>query len=251
MLKSGIKKTYSKRFILSEEALRLIEGVLKRHQRDYSGELVLIYTVYREDERFFQTENIDDVLADPNIGDKKIKRLRLVLREAKESPLENDYNDVVDLEFQRHLGSSFFEEDVQLSVASSDRTWSLTLADELEPQIERTFKAGKISIIWLFFIFSPPVVTLCLRSKVDLEISSWLAGISTTGVLLMTLTLTNTMLNRVKSRILGPEAGFIWGDEAHEYTKRQQLRSTVFWTVIVGVIVSFLSSGIWWYMTKS
>ena len=50
---------------------------------------------------------------------------------------------------------------------------------------------------------------------------------------------------------LGPESGFLWGDEVIEHKRREQIRKNIFWVAIIGFTISFSASGIWYHLVKS
>ena len=101
-LQSGINKTYKERFVVDEYSLRRIEAIMIRHKKDYAEPTNLIYKINREDDRFYETDNLDDVLSDPNVANSKVSILYIQLRkEAKEGGSKSDDDIICQIKFER------------------------------------------------------------------------------------------------------------------------------------------------------
>lgn len=221
-----------------------------RHKKDYAEPTNLIYEINREDDRFYETDDLDDVLSDPNVANSKVSILYIQLRkEAKKEGSKSDDDIICQIKFQREFETTFFRRDVDFKIISGDRTWSLTLADELEPQINRVFKAKGIPK-WIFSLFVFPLFLCYLiiikATKMEYATPIFLLVLSF-GVIPI---LISDKLRKFSVIYLGPESGFLWGDEVIEYKRREQIRKNIFWVVIIGFIISFSVSGLWYLFGK-
>lgn len=256
-LQSGINKRYRQCFVLDEDALRRIEGVLHNAQTKLPPEVRLVYHVERSDNRFYETETLDDVLADPNVSQRKVNRLEIALRTPEEHPSSTGRRDSSDLvritfAFDDSNELQFLRRDVTFRITSEDRTWSLLLADELEPQILRIFKAHRTPR-WILYLFSAPFIILFVKTGelIDNEkYTKFKSVVLSALIALFLFVILPTMLKYTRSprwftRYFGPESVFLWGDEVEYYQNREQLRKNVFWMVLVGFLISFVASGLW------
>src|SRR5437868_2512427 len=82
-LRSGIAKYYGKAFVLEEDSLRRIQAVLEKAAKELPEETEILFRVEREDDRFYETANLDDVFSDPNIRGRRIGVIYIVLSKSK------------------------------------------------------------------------------------------------------------------------------------------------------------------------
>ncbi len=247
-LQSGLKKRYRKCFILDEDGLRRIEGVLREAQSKLDTESKIVFRIERTDDRFYETESIDEVLTDPNVKDRKVSLLNISLRiQSDHTNSDSDFKSIVAIEFEDDNSPYFFRCDIFFKIVSEDKTWALLLADELEPQVSRVIKATQTPR-WILYLYTIPLGVLALKL-------SRLFDLSTSLLLLVFFCLISTyLLSKMLSftsnpkwftKYFGPESVFLWGDEVEEYLTRSKTRQNLFWVVIVGFLVSFAASG-WW-----
>lgn len=78
-LNSGINKSIRKPFVVDENALRRIIGVIEKHAKDLDLQTEIIYRVEREDDRFYETNDLSEVVSDPNVDGKRITNLSVRL----------------------------------------------------------------------------------------------------------------------------------------------------------------------------
>ena len=140
---------------------------------------------------------------------------------------------------------------VQLRIFSEKTNWALLLADELEPQIERTFKSNAISD-WFLLPFYWSLVILGFRgfsvlfSKgifPDGIIYSLQVFIIILALLFSFFTLSKGKLrSKWLTKYLGPESVFLWGDQRGNYLERKQTRKNIFWIVFVGFFISIAAN---------
>jgi len=255
-LKSGIQKQSRKHFNLKEDDIRRIEEILNKAAKDLSHETAVVYHVKRKDSRFYETINLDDVLADPNISSHEIASINIELRNADPQREPRDWEDdwIVMLEFV--LGDKY---PVELMIFGEKKGWALLLADELMPQVERTELKNGISDYLLLPLYAS-VAFLGFRFLSSLQYSSKIApGLLYTGQVLIVLAALATSfvtLDKGKQRagwlrkLLGPESVFAWGGQASIFDKRQRVRTAILWTVIIGFLVSTAANAFWSYLSS-
>jgi hypothetical protein len=250
ILESGISKEYYKHFILEEDSLRRTQAIIGKAGKELSDSLVVVFRVEREDDRFYETLSIEDVLADPNIKGRRVEVVYVQLRPTDE---KSEYEiskrrSIVNLKFSsREVG-------VMLEISHDNRNWALLLADEIEPQIQRTFKAQGFSR-WLFWPFLIPVGLLTfkilqkisptepLRNHLAIVLATIIAIAIVAPMFIAILTFPTG--RRQISILGGPESVFLWGDEVHAYNQLQKTRQNFVWGVLVAFLVSFVAGGIW------
>ena len=136
--RAGIRKEYRRHFQLDETKLRRIADVLREHAQKTSLQTFLRFRVEREDNSFYESDGVDDVLADDNAQGRAIRSLRLELRRARpdeQAPgiLGRDDAALATVSYER-----VEPEKVRFSVSGENRDWCFLLADELDSQIQRT-----------------------------------------------------------------------------------------------------------------
>ena len=248
-LRSGVRRTYRKAFVVEEDTLRRVQGVMEKAGHELEGqETYTVFRVGREDDRFYETRDIAQVLCDPNIPSKRIISLSVELCEnVQRAGMESPYRDVlaeVDFKAEEKFGPFRETNQLQFRISSTNRNWALLLADNLEPQIERTFRAKGWPRTALLFIMLIPLLLLWGRFLPDplpqglaVPLTGFLVGGGILAVFLEML-----VRPRWVTRWLGPESVFLWGEEAERYEERKRIRRNVFWGIIVAFIVSCLAS---------
>lgn len=246
-LSSGIQKRFKKLFVLDEEGLRRIDGVLSKAAAGYSERLAVVFRVEREDDRFYETSSIDEVLADPNVPTRRIRLLGVELRKAASSNQPLNARDRIGWVVFDKDEPPMREPDVRVRIACADKTWALMLADELEPQIERLFKV-KAFPAWIVLLFVPPVGLIAYRAAryFGASISSGLRQAVVAGlVLALAYAVAGFYMRNVAEgtprlfRRLSDDSVFLWGDELTAFADREAFRRNVVWVVGVGFLVSF------------
>lgn len=246
-LSSGILKRHKKKFTLDEDGLRRIEAVLKKAIESHNEPLVLYYRVEREDSRFYETYNLEDVLTDANVVGKKIELLLIYLRNEK-SEKGQDKERVVMIAFDKENEPSFIKRDVTIRISSENRTWALMLADELESQILRLLKVKNIKSTILFLVFA-------LLAIATYNITKYVSEVGTSFPKIITQTVLMTFMVGALAHILfkltplpkwllnycSGQSVFLWGEEESEHSDRVRVQRNIYWGVIVAFIVSIIS----------
>jgi len=245
-LPSGIVKHYRKYFTLNEEALRRFQAILERAGNEISEDAVVIFYVEREDSRFYNTQDIQEVLSDPNVKNRRVSEVHIEL-------VDRATNNIIVVFIQfisKYRVNDFFgyESRVVFKIYNDNKNWALLLSDELEPQLQRTFKPKGIPS-WLLLLFIVPfglttVKWIVLNNEylqlpvsLIMPITAMFVVFATTTVL---LSLGN--IKNLYKQLFGPESSFLWGDAAIDYIQREKNRSNLTWVVIVGLLVSLVAS---------
>jgi hypothetical protein len=245
-LASGIYKRYKQLFALDDDGLRRIEGILKKAAANYSEPLTVTFHVQREDDRFYETESIDEILSDPNLPEHRIRLLGIELRKtaALKEVKDRDQDKVAWIVFDKDE-PPVQQPDVRIRISSPDKTWALMLADELEPQVTRLFKI-KTFPNWIFLLFAPVIAMIGFRLSVWAGLpppQPWKNGLWTAGgyIAIVLLLMAHTAIAEKKFRwlrIFASEPLFRWGEEISHAAERESLRRNIWWVVIVGFVVS-------------
>lgn len=256
ILKSGITKHYDNYFILEEDSLRRFQAILEKAAKELPSPPEVVFRVEREDDRFYETLNIEDVLTDPNINGRRVGVVYIELRprEVKQEQLFDYPRNIVTLKFasDERFARSGNRNEVQLEISHDNRNWALLLADEIEPQIQRTFKAKGFPKLLIPILVAPLMVVILhiwrRKFNPDSTIStsrSVLVFAYTFVMLIMFDLMSKSIRFRWYYHFIGPESVFMWGEEANAYRTRQKIRQNILWGIIVAFLVSFTSGGLW------
>lgn len=246
-LASGISKNFTDDFILDEDSIRRIAGIFEKFSRDLKEKTKIVYYVEREDDRFYRTINIDDVLSDANIQGKKVVQFNISLnyddKDRIFQPWEQDWIAYVDFSKNpTNLIRWRTTEKVTFRIHSENKNWALLFADEIQPQIERTFKCKKVSNRLLIFLycslyFLAVIVLKANEKNITKDILSFFMFIITISLFFLVV---QTIGDRASfiSYLFGPESFFLWGDSVDVFDSREAFRANIFLGVIVSLIVS-------------
>lgn len=89
-MRAGIIKEYDKRFLLDEGKLRKMSEILDSYSRKLDKETELKYTIVRDDNSFYETEEIDDILSEDNSNGKQINKLYISIEEKEKESKEQE-----------------------------------------------------------------------------------------------------------------------------------------------------------------
>jgi hypothetical protein len=253
-LTSGIAKKYTKPFILDEDSLRRIYSVLEKAARDLSELTTIIFHIEREDDRYYETSEINDVLSDPNIISKRINlvsiELRYANRQEKSFTISNrDWIVMILFSFTDNIIFPRKSNRVSVRIASDNKNWALLLSDELEPQIQRTFKV-KQTPRWTLILFILPFIILggkfwSLLNLSTATSSNIMSSVFSLVLMLFLAVFLILMIGGIPQwyiRAFGPEPVFLWGEELEAYQDREKTRQNILWAIIIAFTISFAAS---------
>lgn len=239
---SGLSNRYRTTFHLDEDSLRRIHAVLEKACKELSYKTIIIYHLERIDNRFYETDSIEEVLTDPNIYSKRIKELQIRVEK------EEDKNELVFIDFEIEKDIELYEKDlIQVRIISENKNWSLLLADELEPYLDKVQNVRNLPL-WILLLYIIPLGFIIYKLTYESDFYQD-SNVYLSAVLLL-IFLFIFLFGRDKIRVwkvslLGPESYFLWGDELNRYTTNAQKRNNVFWLILIGFIISFLAGGLW------
>lgn len=255
-LSSGISKDLKTQFVLDEDALIRLRGVLDKAAKSLQSDVQVVFRVEREDDRFYETVNIEDVVSDSNIFGKKVTLVSIEIRENKaEIGTQREWVARVIFLAERKWGSRFKDTDeIYIDISTEDKNWALLLADEIEPQVIRTINSSKIPrwpLLGLGMVLVYAIIRLYFFAKEKLSLAeigidkSIVGAVVLATVIPVTAYLAFASLRNELSWInkwLGPETVFLWGEEEKKFPEREQTRRNFFWGGVVAFIVSLLAS---------
>lgn len=244
-LSSGLKRELSGPFVLDEDGLLRIAGLLNEKGKALGMGYAVVLAVHREDDRFYETTAIADVLSDANEDGHRIQMLSVELRINDEAVVTQPWE-------RKWIAQVVFKEEknglIQININSEDRTWALLVADELEPQVRRTRSNQKIStlVLVLFFFGAGSLVATLIKgiaphfglSSATVDNMVFAAWGGATLLAFFALEPRPQWL----THFTGPESAFSWGERAKSYQRNVERQKNLFWVIFVGLALSIVSS---------
>jgi len=260
MLTSGVYKRFLKCFVLDEDSLRRIHGVLEKEANALGDKFIVVFHIEREDDRFYETTSVDEVLSDSNVPGREIRVLSIEIRDETEAKSSRKgYELVAQVVYTIEERNTKYPDrnEVKCNVYHKDRSRGLLLSDELEPQIQRTLKAKSYHVSFVMTILIPMAIAipLCFKYLRDITLKTFADYILPMVALLIALVVASKLFYSLLGRapgwyvkLYGPESAFLWGESQHIYASREKLRGNFFWAIVVSFIVSFVASGVWYFV---
>ncbi|MBM0743163.1 hypothetical protein JOY44_16360 [Phormidium sp. CLA17] len=136
--------------------------------------------------------------------------------------------------------------EVRIRIATEDKSWSLLLADQLEPQVQRTFNV-KATPRWTLALLFLPFLIVIAKFFGSIPSNHFLDSLTLITAMIPVLMIpllvgSLTETSKWFVTFFGPESAFMWGEEARYYKDREQTRQNIFWAVIVAFIISLAAS---------
>jgi hypothetical protein len=245
-LRSGTNKKFKKSFVLDADTLLRITGILEKYKGELKYPSTIVFQVQRDDELFYETTEIKNVLDDPNVGKRAVEYLSVDIRNSdpnkKLLPWEEGF--IVRINFHKARLVK-----VGLWIYADDRKWALLLADELEPQIVRMFKCNQVPnwLLILFFLSVGTIATSWLPRMVGIHyvldvLLNTIALFLWPALIVLSVFTYKASRPTWLAKIVGPEPVFLWGDQSDEYLKRERMRINILWGIVVAFIVSIIAN---------
>ena len=254
-IRSGIVKSWNDPFLVAEDDLRRIYIELEKAGKDLEIATRVVFRIIREDERFYETTEIDEVLADPNTMDHLVDyvrgELRIVDPEKVRDPWERPY--YVTVQFRRNARDT-----IELSVIHEDKNWALVLADAIEAQIQRTLHEHQtpswvvIAFVLSLYALGYQLKPFAKKHPISEVVFAGLYNPIFPMVLAGMLFGARELVTRsdLWIKLLGPESGFLWGDAEELLRQRQGLRDNLFWVVLISLPLSIGANLITSYLRR-
>lgn len=232
-LRSGIMRSYAGRFVVDEDALRRLHTLLTKGATSLGVDTHVVFRIDREDDRFYETTDLADVLSDANLPDKRISSLSIELRRVTVNPQSKPWEVpwLVRVTFGWRKGflgrsRSMFNEMAEITIVTEDRNWALLMADEIEPQIQRVMAKNRAS--WLAY---PAVAVVFLAFAATSEVlkspgigpsvlfqpyNAWKLATLVASAFLLVYMFKNgpfgILIPERLMRAIGAESVFLWGE---------------------------------------
>ncbi|MFC1950744.1 hypothetical protein ACFLWD_03695, partial [Chloroflexota bacterium] len=271
--RSGIVKGYTHDFLLDEPKLRKIVDVLKERSKKLPYKAYMEFYVEREDDAYYITRDLDEVLQDENTTGKSIRLLTIEIMKSdsdqvKKQKPPGENKPLVFIGFAPKA-----ETKVRLSVTCEIRDWTFLTADEIDSQIKRTLHKRKIQ--WLKysdFCLAALVVYLGIflssffipsLSITDAEITSMTTNEQIVKILETVGNRDNSLFYQLMLPWVATMFGFFffaiyrpithlvsksrtsffyWGDMTQIYNKFEQRNNIITTGIIIALVVSILGS---------
>ncbi len=245
-LRSGSNKEYKKAFVLDPDSLYRLTGIFEKYKAELKCPSSIVFHVSRDDELYYETTEIQNVISDPNVGKRAIFYFSIDIRSAdpnkKPQPWERDF--IVRVNFHRDRLTK-----VGMWIDADDRKWALLLADELDPQIVRLFKCTQVPnwLLVLFYLSIGTIATIWIPRLVGIHyvldvLLNTIALFIWPGLIVLSISTYKASRSNWLAKIVGPESVFLWGDQSDEYLKRERMRTNILWGIIVAFIVSIIAN---------
>lgn len=229
--------TFEGTFAIDESNFRRL---VRELQKIVGSRPQISYKVQLKNGITYETKDLSDIFDEENTGDKKIKRVNIELESGQYSSA--NYKEVsVDL-------GAWSSDKISFSISGPDRDWVLVAQSKIEERIYRIrqwyWPIHKISSglggVISFFLIYILLFLMLLKIKDQLILSK--------GVLELTaysLFVPSFILSYSSSKIvdwLFPAFAFEVGEEIKRMDGVRKLRERLFWTIIVGLMVSLIAS---------
>jgi hypothetical protein len=271
--RTGISKSYQKHFCLDETKLRKIVEVFRKYSEKIKENTYLTYFVRREDNSYYETQNIDLIIDDDNTKGKSIQRLVISLLkspidEAKKSKDSKDEN----IAFVSFMSDK--DDKATFSIEEKERDWCFLFSDELDSQIQRTltkyalsfFKSRIIEIATLLFVgailvfcvsaltIKEPTLPLDAIQKMTTEMKiqkllelhtqeqnkiNWFIPLLMVSWSLILASIEIRPISRIYEKFY--RSVFYWGDMKTDFDRFKNRVNYIKWGIIIAFIVSLLA----------
>lgn len=275
--RAGIRKEYSKQFVVSEAKLRKLCDVLREHAEKLSETTYLRFHVQRENDSFYETVELDEVLGDDNAEGREITLLGIEIHEEEgQGSAGADYpepkNAIAWVIFRRDR-----DESVRVNVRAKDRDWCFVLFDDIDSQLQRVmYKPVALRGIAPVVVDAMAAALLSLAVMLTIEFFAINTGATLSESEINSLSVEQGVQKLLELRLtaerksmwilLGvwlaailPLAGFLlrpvtrasdamrrsvfyWGDAATRHDAFESRMGKIKWGIVIAFVVSFLAT---------
>ena len=271
--KAGLLKEYQQNFVLDEGKIRKLAAAFEQFASKLPPAHYVRYYVELNNNSFYETKDLEEVLADPNSAGRAIQALGITIE--KQESTEGDDQEA---DATASLGFRCDKTDrVKWGVSYTDRDWCFLLADELDAQVKRSLRKRPfwlvarryIDMILLFLVFAiasaalasalssmPPEFTsaqiaamsqqerlaavLALLVRTRSVSAFWTLPITFVMVAIFILVTEFRPIGRLLEGL--DRSVFYWGDAIKEWDAFTNRISLVKWGIIIAFVVSLLAS---------
>ncbi len=224
--------------------------MLEKHAKELKFPTKVIFRVEREDNRFYEVDDLAEVVSDPNVDGRKVTSLSIKL--VKQYEDEGDvfhYGDIASVYFVMEPANKVYailDNGIRFEVDNNNKNWSLLLADALEPQVERVINSSKVPrfpVVGLFLVAiyaAAKGLSLLEKNEGEVVMRFFSAMIIVSGCAFFIANLRGS--SQLISKLIGPESAFLWGQQEERFNSREERRKNIFWGVFVAFVVSLSAS---------
>ncbi len=283
-MSTELKGSFKFGFELKEKDLRrIVDTITDKYSNSKSNNLIHQYKFKDIKGLVTETNNIDDIFFDDNVGSKKISQISLEIYDKEKTHYSNV--NFFDLKSEKDEKNS-----INYKLSGDNRDYVFVLASELDDRINQFKKINMSNLVsdrfvpMLFVMALIPVLIILtfIKSadfkkakiefieKISLEnYTDTISGIkqlmfdiqlhqptrSSDSPEIIYISFGSIMLFFVSYFILGYfldkfffPYNFVWGDYASEFEKRKKIRNGIFYTTIGGVLIGMIGSYIAGYL---
>lgn len=274
-MKTEIEKVFRHGFVLSEQEFRRLALVLSEHAAKLLNPVPHSqFSAALQDGTRIESNNVDDILSIENHGAKTIIGITIIVKPTEENP---DWRIAVRY-VKPKVDVIFSEPSVEYTIYGPSRDWVFVASADLEDRIKRNKKiawevvfSGPYGII--ISLVLPVTVAIVgmsiilgrqssgyqnLKNKIDsgeisdplqglLEVEKYrsfemsLPGPSILWIAVLTMIVLGAMAKRISS-VISPSYNFLWGDYIPIFNRKKNIRNVLWTVVILGTIVSVVST---------
>jgi hypothetical protein len=264
---AGLIKRFDQNFVLDETKLRRVAAILAEYRDKLSQEAYIQYYVERENDSYWETRSVDDVLSDDNAVGREIRVVNAAIYPDPDKPTSH----AAVISFARYK-----ETRISIGIAHENRDWCFLLGDDLDAQARRCLKPRPlkllttraadnafVSVVWMSLLVwalwlamrQPPEYTdaeilrmtvpdqtraiLRLAVKRD-QTNLWVPFVMFLIPVVWFVSLEARPISRLFKRI--DQSVFYWGDAAPRFDLLQERLTWAKWGVGVAFVVSVAAS---------
>ena len=261
---ASVKLVFDGRFVLDEERIRKINELLKIRSDSSKGGFTYEYHIFRKDDYYYTTSDIDDIFKEDNAKHNRITELHI--KSKKESDLD--------------LFLAFENEGSALGLSGENRDFVYLLASDLkdyinnEVNVRRNIKLFTVreyrfilnmvlstlficlplaALIYYILSYIPPGYEEALKSddiltKIDYLIKYKSSIKNSAGIILLIPLLIvgpfvamfiPSMINRIY-RYIFPGNIYLIGKMISEHEKRLKYRDKIIWSIIISLGITII-----------
>ncbi len=278
--KAGVIREYTYHFFLDEQKLRKIVDIIDNYSKRLTISTFISFYVEFNDDTFYTTKSIDNILSEDNSIKKQITRLSIrLLKNDNDKNHEDSNTSIVSLAFRKNK-----VEEILILVSHEDRDWCFLLIDELDAQIQRIKRKkifGKIKSIILDFIIAFGILGLntffitkyltihyskglrieqinmltdsqklnkILENQINNYIDPWLIPISYLTLIIIFFVIEIKPITKLVSYL--SHSVFYWGDIIEIETTYEKKKNIIKITIFLGFIISVLAGLFVWFIVE-
>lgn len=225
--------TYRKRIVLTIDRMQELRNLLLKH-----GDSIR-YSVITSNNANIIFDSFDELCGFSNFGEDKISSLNLSCQN------KNDYHSSIDIDFiSEHF---IYTDSVRCKYCFSSVDSESVLVNDLEKLLEKTaifdkqYSICKYVSCVLFLLIGLYLILFPINGTPIYKAVSWPMLVAILFIFeFMARGLHFLFVKHFLNRLY-PKVIFAWGEESKSYKRLENLRSNLFWGVIVALIISLVS----------